>query len=250
MDKLENNSNMRPVTDRVATPHPVAGSRSSGAASIGLATESGVPVSQFLFGDDNGDEPDAGGDLGGKAESSSSAVNPPQHPLFQRLAPQIIEDVGPAGFKEWMRTEAPAGEWSNNRNLRECEVLADALDALVLRKDADLATEILARRFVGVRNADVSGNWNFATVLAKNMSKRTLLRPQVMSAVLREAKNMSLLENGGKAPAAPRNPNRTPPGAAANPGGHNGRPSTGAQTSAAPAANAANANRAGGGAHH
>lgn len=83
----------------------------------------------------------------------------------------------------------------------ECEVLAEALDALVLKNDPAAAVEILVRRFVGVRNADKSGNWNFASVLASSMPRRTLLRPSVLSAVLREAKNLSLLENGGQVPS-------------------------------------------------
>ena len=96
-----------------------------------------------------------------------------------------------------MRSEAPKEEWTKLRNRNECEVLAQVLDALVLDHDSTAAIEILARRFVGVKHADKSGNWHFADVLAKDMPKRTLLRPSVLSSVLREAKNLTLLENGG-----------------------------------------------------
>jgi len=130
--------------------------------------------------------------------SDPSAPRP--HPLFERLAPQIISDVGRAGFKEWLRTQMAEYKWQKSRNLKECETLAEALDALVLEDDVELAKEILARRFVGVVNADQSGNWNVASVLAQNMSHRTLLRPTVLSAVLREAKNLSILENGAHKP--------------------------------------------------
>jgi hypothetical protein len=156
-------------------------------------TSSGVSVSDFL---------DAGGVREMEDEDevpASSAAAPPTvrpHPLHERLAPQVVQDIGSGGFREWMRTEVV--EWRNSRNKNECAVLADALDAL-LRGDEEEATEILVRRFVGVVNADKSGNWNYASVLASDMPRRTLLRPQVMSAVLREAKNLSILESGGAA---------------------------------------------------
>ena len=129
------------------------------------------------------------------AQTSSSAAR--EHPLYGPQAPAIIQDVGKAGFQAWMRTEAPKEEWTKLRNRNECEVLAQALDALVLDHDSQAAIEILARRFVGVKHADKSGNWHFADVLAKDMPKRTLLRPAVLSSVLREAKNLTLLESGG-----------------------------------------------------
>jgi hypothetical protein len=261
MDRLEASKSVSSgssVSYRVSTPHPVASVRSAG-----ISRGGGLPVSQFLFGSDDGDVGVSAGDDGidvngdpiTSASSSVSASTPPSHPLFQKLAPQIIEDVGSAGFKEWLRTEAPTDQWTNKRNLHECEVLAEALDALVLKGDSDLAIEILARRFVGVRNADVSGNWNFASVLAKNMSRRTLLRPQVMSAVLREAKNLSLLENGGRI-SNPRQPPRTPGNpnapAATNPAPIKPRREPPVnQPTATPAPNAnPNGNRVGGGAQH
>ena len=246
------------VANRVSTPHPSAGTRSAG-----INRGGGSSVAQFLFGSEGGDDVaevgddgiDVNGDPIAPSSASVSSTTPPSHPLFQKLAPQIIEDVGSAGFKEWLRTEAPTDQWTNKRNLHECEVLAEALDALVLKKDSDAAIEILARRFVGVRNADVSGNWNFASVLAKNMSRRTLLRPQVMSAVLREAKNLSLLENGGRIPNT--RPTRTPPNpkndttTATPPTRPPRREAPTNQSAATPAPNAnANANRAGGGAQH
>jgi hypothetical protein len=170
------------------------------------------------------------------------ATAPPGHPLFARLAPDIITDVGPSGFREWLRVEAPADGWTNKRNLYECEALAEALDELVFKGDADAATEILVRRFVGVRNADRSGNWNFAQVLAKNMPRRTLMRPAVMSAVLREAKNLSLLESGGRI-APPRRDGATPNraaggngGASANSGFGRGGPRRGANNATPPQA--------------
>jgi len=104
-----------------------------------------------------------------------------------------------------MRNEAPKDGWKKLRNRNECEVLAQVLDALVVDGDSDAAIEILARRFVGVHRADQSGNWHFADVLAKDMPKRTLLRPAVLSCVLREAKNLTLLESGGyRAPSGGR----------------------------------------------
>lgn len=129
------------------------------------------------------------------APTVSSTVK--EHPLYAPMAPSIIQDVGRDGFQTWMRTQASKEEWNKLRNRNECEVLAQVLDALVLDQDTEAAIEILVRRFVGVKHADLSGNWHFADVLAKDMPKRTLLRPSVLSCVLREAKNLTLLENGG-----------------------------------------------------
>ena len=207
MDALEKR---KAVSERVGTPHPAAGAAAAAAAAAPTRTRlfpgsSGVSVGEFigLGGDDTDAEP---ADDEYKRSGAAGSSGPPSadHPLFTRLAPDVIADVGSAGFREWLRAEAPVDTWTNKRNLHECELLADALDALVIKQDADAAIEILVRRFVGVRNADISGNWNFAQALSKNMSRRTLLRPSVMSAVLREAKNLSLLENGGRLPPSRR----------------------------------------------
>jgi hypothetical protein len=183
----------------------------------------GVSVRDFIQHGSAGNDDGADfGDLAAGAEadegtfvgSSPAATSVPTlHPLFRPLAPEIIEDVGPGGFREWLRAEAPADSWKNARNQHECEVLADVLDELVLRNDTTAAIELLVRRFVGIRQADRSGNWNFAQVLSKGNPRRTLLRPSVMSAVLREAKNLSLLESGGRANNSGRSNNS---GAAAN----------------------------------
>ena len=184
--------------------------KSSGAQPAPASAAAGVPMSQYLSSPSQpppgqidvtnlDDDDDAGGQDGAPQPAEHSEAAPRAHPLYQRLAPDVIADVGSAGFAEWLRTRAPQATWNNSRNLKECEVLAEALDALVLHKDSEHAIEVLVRRFVGVRNSDKSGNWNFASVLSQHMSNRTLLRPHVMSAVLREAKNLSLLESGGYA---------------------------------------------------
>ena len=233
--RIEALEKRKAVTDRISTPHPSAGTiaaadsssiRRSGAASALfpaassnlMAAGSAPAVSQARVGvsaraflqnasagnNDGGDfddfVPNTGVDddkYGGP--SGVAPTGPAPHPLFRPLAPEIIEDVGPGGFREWLRAEAPADSWRNARNQHECEILADVLDELVLRHDPDAAVELLVRRFVGIRQADRSGNWNFAQVLAKGNPRRTLLRPTVLSAVLREAKNLSLLESGGRA---------------------------------------------------
>ena len=59
--------------------------------------------------------------------------------LFQNLAPSVIADVGESGFREWLRLNHPTANWTNTRNLHECEVLAEALDALVLDQNTELA---------------------------------------------------------------------------------------------------------------
>jgi hypothetical protein len=155
-----------------------------------------------LVENDSEDEPDEPAPAApAPLQAASSAAR--EHPLFLPLAPSIIQDVGKDGFQAWMRNEAPKDGWKKLRNRNECEVLAQVLDALVVDQDTDAAIEILARRFVGVHRADQSGNWHFADVLAKDMPKRTLLRPAVLSCVLREAKNLTLLESGGyRAPSA------------------------------------------------
>jgi hypothetical protein len=184
-----------------STPVPSAPASAAAAA---------VPMSQYLAGQSQrphvqdevtnaDDDDDGGGQADAPQPAEQGEAAPRAHPLYQRLAPDVIADVGQAGFAEWLRTQAPQASWNNSRNLKECEVLAEALDALLLRDDRELAIEVLVRRFVGVRNSDKSGNWNFASVLSQHMSNRTLLRPHVMSAVLREAKNLSLLESGGYA---------------------------------------------------
>ena len=239
IDRLEQR---KPVSEHPATPHPAAANPRASATASASGLAPGVSVSQFLFGSggEGVDEDEPAGPAGtSSASASASSLAPAPHPLHQRLAPQVIEDVGPAGFKEWLRSEAPADGWQNKRNLYECEVLAEALDALVLKDDPAAAVEVLVRRFVGVRNADKSGNWNFASVLASSAPRRTLLRPSVLSAVLREAKNLSLLEHGGRMPTRAEPPAR---GAKKDATHH----ATSAQ--GAPGASATNASRAGGGA--
>jgi len=211
---------------RPPTPHPVAAHPRSLASS---GSRRGQSVGTFLGGgasrvslhqqdsgdvkgDDDGDgvgyfnDVDDGDDQTPLAvagagpssyPSSSSAAAPatPIHPLHGPIAPSVLEDIGSGGFREWLRIEAPQSSWKNSRNLHEVTVLADALDALVGGKHED-AIEILVRRFIGVRHADLSGNWNVAAALASDLPRRTLLRPSILSAVLREAKNLSLLERG------------------------------------------------------
>lgn len=201
----------RSVRDRPPTPAPLAttGSHSmasylSGGAARRIAprTAAAAPAPVDLVENDSEDEPDEPAPTAPvPLQTASSAAR--EHPLFLPLAPSIIQDVGKDGFQAWMRNEAPKDGWKKLRNRNECEVLAQVLDALVVDQDTDAAIEILARRFVGVHRADQSGNWHFADVLAKDMPKRTLLRPAVLSCVLREAKNLTLLESGGyRAPSA------------------------------------------------
>ncbi len=210
----------RLVRDRPPTPAPPAAS--SGSASLGLGLRDAVShhtgshsMASFLSGggarriaprtasapvdlvdnDSDDDQNDSAPGPSVAPQATSSAAR--EHPLFMPLAPSIIHDVGKDGFQAWMRNEAPKEGWKKLRNRNECEVLAQVLDALVVDGDTDAAIEILARRFVGVHRSDQSGNWHFADVLAKDMPKRTLLRPAVLSCVLREAKNLTLLESGG-----------------------------------------------------
>lgn len=240
IDRLERS---KAVKERTPTPRHAASAAAASAAPARVPrarSSSGQSVDAFLFG--SGDDADDTGDAADEADSKYTAANlvaagqdsapppsgPPTHPLFTRLAPDVIADVGAAGFRSWLRVEAPTETWNNTRNLRECEILAEALDELVFKGDTDAAVEILVRRFVGVRNADTSRNWNFAQVLSKDMPRRTLMRPAVMSAVLREAKNLSLLENGGRLPSArrdgPATANHSGSGSGANnrPAGGNG----------------------------
>ena len=213
VDRVERLEASRVVPSRSVRDRPPTPAAASSAASLSLSA--GLPgsssMSAFLSGgarrvpatsvsahvpvvsvdSDSEDEVDPAP----APQAVSSAAR--EHPLYVPLAPSIIQDVGKAGFQAWMRAEAPKEEWTKLRNRNECEVLAQALDALVVDRDSEAAIEILARRFVGVKHADKSGNWHFADVLAKDMPKRTLLRPSVLSCVLREAKNLTLLESGG-----------------------------------------------------
>jgi hypothetical protein len=203
----------RSVRDRPPTPALPATVPASLSLSGGAAGPIGSSMSAYLSGGHRAARRvpsvlarpahDSALDSDSEEEQESSPAAPAaatvgrEHPLFAALAPSIIQDVGKQGFQAWMRSEAPKEEWNKLRNRNECEVLAQVLDALVLDRDSDSAIEILVRRFVGVKHADHSGNWNFADVLAKDMPKRTLLRPAVLSCVLREAKNLTLLESGG-----------------------------------------------------
>jgi len=181
-------------------PRSMSAYLSGGARRVPIASSSAAAQNARVSGMDQDSDSDEDLDMD---QPNAPAAQPTvsqtvrEHPLFVPLAPSIIQDVGKAGFQAWMRAEAPKEEWTKLRNRNECEVLAQVLDALVLDHDSTAAIEILARRFVGVKHADKSGNWHFADVLAKDMPKRTLLRPSVLSSVLREAKNLTLLENGG-----------------------------------------------------
>ena len=154
LDRLERLEHGRSVQDRPPTPHPVAARSAAAPAAASRSRPPGSNVAQFLFGgqghapaaaddaDESGDEKgDGDGNLVAAATAAPTGA-PKPHPLFERLAPQVIEDVGSAGFKEWLRTELRPSDWRNNRNASECEVLAEALDALTMSRDPEQAVEI------------------------------------------------------------------------------------------------------------
>jgi len=248
--------------NRPPTPHPVrvlAGSGPSGGARSqsvadylgsgagrvpSLGAEAKVDGDDDLYDVDDGDQQPPLAPAASTSTPTTSAAAP-VHPLHGRLAPSVLEDLGSSSFRDWLRTEAPQDSWNNPRNLREVTVLADAMDALV-NGDSDGAMEILVRRFLGVRHADIYGNWNYAAALSADLPRRTLLRPSVLSAVLREAKNLSLLENrqssgrgGGSGTGGGRGRGRGR--------GRGNSTSSAAATSATPSSNEARQRTSGGG---
>jgi hypothetical protein len=138
--------------------------------------------------DYDADGQDAGGDdfaSGGAAESSVESKQ-------KRLAADILERVEPYGsVKAWVKMY----EWKNARNRRECEAIAQAVDALRAEgvTTSSLGIEILLRRLSGVQLADLTGKWEACESVAWSSFGSSLLPRAELRRVLKDADQMTRL---------------------------------------------------------
>jgi hypothetical protein len=138
--------------------------------------------------DDDADAQDMGGEdftSGGAAESSVESKQ-------KRLAADILERVEPYGsVKAWVKMY----EWKNARNRRECEAIAQAVDAFRAEgaTTSSLGIEILLRRLSGVQLADLTGKWEACESVAWSSFGNSLLPRAELRRVLKDADQMTRL---------------------------------------------------------
>jgi hypothetical protein len=86
-----------------------------------------------------------------------------------------------------------AVEWQQRRNQRECQTIAQAVDALV-RGKGELALSVLLRRLVGVQLADETGQWEVCDAITGSTGAHSLLPRQDLRRALKEAATMCRLQ--------------------------------------------------------
>ena len=106
----------------------------------------------------------------------------------------VIESARPFGsFQSWVaRTD-----WKQGRNRRECEAIAQAVDAL-LSKNKRLAVEILVRRLGGVHLADHTENWDACDALQCSSYGGSLFPRDELKRAMRDADRMNRFNRGSK----------------------------------------------------
>lgn len=140
--------------------------------------------------EDGEEEDDDGQEAGGEdfTPASDSSTESKQ----KRLAAEILERIEPYGsVKSWVKMY----EWKNARNRRECEAIAQAVDALRAEgaTTSSLGLEILLRRLSGVQLADLTGKWEACESVAWSSLGNSLLPRTELRRVLKDADQMSRL---------------------------------------------------------
>ena len=137
------------------------------------------------------------------AAASALALDPLGDEQDDDLRPvATIEKFGPkiyaramtmGGFTPWVNSQ----DFKATRNKREVEVLAQALDQLLLEgvsMEMSLGMEILARRLTAVHLADHSKNWKIAEAIQLPTVASSLLPQAELNAVIRTAATMTRLD--------------------------------------------------------
>lgn len=125
----------------------------------------------------------------------------------QRLAPALLANAG-GNVSKWVEKAT----WSKDRNKKECESLAMAIDYLIadgVPADSN-GIEVLMRRLTGVHAADSSQSWAVCTAIEFNSHAHSLLPASVLGSALRQAVRLDkLMQHGantgtGRRGAGPR----------------------------------------------
>jgi hypothetical protein len=137
------------------------------------------------------------------AAASALALDPLGDEQDDDLRPvATIEKFGPkiyaramtmGGFTPWVNSQ----DFKATRNKREVEVLAQALDQLLLEgvsMEMSLGMEILARRLAAVHLADHSKNWKIAEAIQLPTVASSLLPQAELNAAIRTAATMTRLD--------------------------------------------------------
>lgn len=83
---------------------------------------------------------------------------------------------------------------SDRRNAREIDVLSLVFDALIANRN-DVAMELIARRIVGIEEADRSGHWNIADAIQVMRTGSLMSEQQVLMNSM--IMNVRFIEIGG-----------------------------------------------------
>lgn len=141
---------------------------------------------------EDGDDDDDGQDGGGEVDTPAAGADASTDSKQRRLAAEILERVEPYGsVKSWVKMY----EWKNSRNRRECEAIAQAVDALRAEgaTTSSLGLEILLRRLSGVQLADLTGKWEACESVAWSSMGNSLLPRAELRRVLKDADQMTRL---------------------------------------------------------
>jgi hypothetical protein len=114
--------------------------------------------------------------------------------LPQRIGPSIYERARSLGsLTNWVALQ----DFKQARNKHECEVLAQALDQLLVEglsfHHSD-AMEILARRLAAVHLADQHTNWNLAKAIQLPTHQSSLLPLSQLNQAMRTASTIARVE--------------------------------------------------------
>jgi hypothetical protein len=117
----------------------------------------------------------------------------------ERLAQTVLAQAAHAGsVKQWVRLH----EWKHERNRRESETIAYAVDAFlaegVVASESD-GMEILLRRLAGVELADATGKWSAADALSFTSFGSSLLPRRVQRRTMRDASAFEKYVSGAAA---------------------------------------------------
>jgi hypothetical protein len=115
-----------------------------------------------------------------------------------RMARTILRQARKVGtLKQWVS----AAKWKSERNRRECESIAYAVDAFLADGVSEESTgmEILLRRMAGVTMADDTGKWGASDAIEWNTSSKSLLPRKDMRRYFKDAATYERYVTGGGA---------------------------------------------------
>jgi hypothetical protein len=140
---------------------------------------------------------DAGGGFNVRA-SAAQALNMEAHGLAQPMASEFIYNVlRGQGTDSVFTVFNYVVKFKNERNRKECLVLASIIDA-ARRGDISSVLELAVRRCGGVHTADLSNNWQLCEAFDSNNGTQSFIPSAFLGAALKQVTRMHNATRAGR----------------------------------------------------